>query len=190
MAADDFSPGLGGEKETVYYSEMISPIGPLTLCATEKGLCLIEFGPFNVKEAVLQKWSRTWCGGGDFVQDDERLAEAKRQLGEYFAGERKTFDVKLDMRGTPFQLQVWSSLADIPYGEIRSYADIANAIGRPKAVRAVGGANNKNPVPLIVPCHRVIGADGSLVGYGGGMEIKRHLLTLENSLPERKGWAD
>ncbi|MET3547638.1 epoxyqueuosine reductase [Paenibacillus favisporus] len=190
MAADDFSPGLGGEKETVYYSEMISPIGPLTLCATEKGLCLIEFGPFNVKEAVLQKWSRTWCGGGDFVQDDERLAEAKRQLGEYFAGERKTFDVQLDMRGTPFQLQVWSSLADIPYGEIRSYADIANAIGRPKAVRAVGGANNKNPVPLIVPCHRVIGADGSLVGYGGGMEIKRHLLTLENSLPERKGWAD
>ncbi|KAF9144218.1 hypothetical protein BGX30_013535 [Mortierella sp. GBA39] len=145
MAADDFSPGLGGEKETVYYSEMISPIGPLTLCATEKGLCLIEFGPFNVKEAVLQKWSRTWCGGGDFVQDDE---------------------------------------------QIRSYADIANAIGRPKAVRAVGGANNKNPVPLIVPCHRVIGADGSLVGYGGGMEIKRHLLTLENSLPERKGWAD
>lgn len=189
-AAEDFSSVLGGEEETVYYDEMISPIGPLTLCSTDKGVCLVEFGSFTVKEAVLQKWSRTWCGGGDFVHDEERMTDVKRQLEEYFAGQRKTFDLKLDLRGTPFQLQVWGALADIPYGEIRSYVDIATAIGRPKAVRAVGGANNKNPVPVIVPCHRVIGADGSLVGYGGGMEIKRQLLTLEDSLPERKVRAD
>ncbi|GAF09620.1 iron-sulfur cluster-binding protein [Paenibacillus pini JCM 16418] len=176
------------EDKVIYYDEMESPIGPLTIAATGKGICLIEFGPFVVKEAVLQKWSRTWCGGAEFEHNEERLAEVKQQLKAYFDGERKIFDLPLDLRGTAFQLQVWNALADIPYGELRSYSDIASAIGRAKAVRAVGGANNKNPVPLIVPCHRVIGTDGSLVGYGGGMEIKRQLLLAEDSLPDRTAY--
>lgn len=180
-----FSPTLSGEPETIYYDEMQSKIGPLTLCATDKGLCLIEFGSFSVKEAVLQKWSRTWCGGGEFEHDDDRLAEAKRQLGEYFAGQRTEFDLALDLRGTPFQLQVWATLADIPYGEIRSYGVVAEEIKRPKAIRAVAGAINKNPVPVIIPCHRVLESDGSLTGFRGGLETKRLLLSLEDSLPER-----
>ncbi|MDR0268563.1 tRNA epoxyqueuosine(34) reductase QueG [Paenibacillus sp.] len=183
--AAEFSPSIGGESETIYYDEMQSKIGPLTVCATEKGLCLIEFGSFNVKEAVLQKWSRTWCGGGELEHDDQRLAEVKRQLGEYFAGQRQTFDLPLDLRGTKFQLQVWTALADIHYGEIRSYGVLAKAIGRPKAMRAVSGAVNKNPVPVVVPCHRVLEEGGSLAGYSGGPETRRKLLSLENALPER-----
>ncbi|GIO67737.1 hypothetical protein J21TS3_25580 [Paenibacillus cookii] len=183
--ASEFSPALGGEPETIYYDEMQSIIGPLTLCATDKGLCLIEFGSFSVKEAVLQKWSRTWCGGGELEHDDARLEEAKRQLGEYFAGKRQTFDVPLDLRGTSFQLQVWDAVADIPYGEIRTYGTIAETIGRPKAMRAVSGAVNKNPVPVIIPCHRVLEEGGGLTGYSGGLETKRKLLNHENALPER-----
>lgn len=182
--------GFGGEPETIYYDEMQSKIGPLTLCATEKGLCLIEFGSFSVKEAVLQKWSRTWCGGGEFEYDDQRLAEAKRQLGEYFAGQRQSIDLPLDLRGTAFQLQVWATIADIPYGEVRSYGVIAEAIGRPKALRAVSGAVSKNPVPVVIPCHRVLESDGSLTGYSGGLEMKRSLLSLEDALPERNTRID
>ena len=103
-----------------------------------------------------------------------------KQLEEYFAGERKTFDVPLDLWGTPFQQEVWKALLQIPYGETRSYQDIAQSVGNPKAVRAVGGANGRNPVPVIVPCHRVIRSDGNLGGYGGGLDIKRDLLDLEN----------
>lgn len=171
--------------ETIYYDEVLTPTGALTVCMSEKGLCLIEFGPYIVKEAVMQQWSRTWADSAPFVHNEEKLAPVKEQLHQYFAGERKTFDLPLDMRGTSFQLQVWGSLADIPYGETQSYKQLAILIERPKAIRAVGGANNKNPVPIVVPCHRVIGADGSLVGFGGGLEIKRHLLLLEGSLPER-----
>ena len=173
--------------DVLYYNEVHTPIGTLTIVATELGVCLIEFGNFTVKEAMLQQWSRTWAGGVGYERSEERLAQASSQLKQYFEGTLKEFTVALDMRGTAFQLQVWEALKDIPYGVIRSYKDVADAIGRPKAVRAVGGANNKNPVPIIVPCHRVIGMDGTLVGYGGGLEIKRTLLTLEGSLPDRKG---
>jgi methylated-DNA-[protein]-cysteine S-methyltransferase len=107
--------------------------------------------------------------------------EAARQLGEYFAGKRTAFDLPLAPRGTEFQMEDWKALQDIPYGETRSYSDIARAIGRPKAVRAVGMANNRNPISIIIPCHRVIGADGSLVGYGGGLELKKALLELERA---------
>ena len=176
-----------GGPEMLYYDELQSPIGPLTVCATEKGLCLIEFGGFYVKEAVIQQWSRTWAGNGGYQRDEARLAPAITQLKQYFAGELKSFDVQLDMRGTSFQLQVWEALKSIPYGTVCSYKDVAESIGRPKAVRAVGGANNKNPVPIIVPCHRVVGADGALIGYAGGPEIKRTLLTIEGAMPGRKG---
>jgi methylated-DNA-[protein]-cysteine S-methyltransferase len=105
-----------------------------------------------------------------------------RQLAEYFAGDRTDFDIKLAPRGTPFQLDVWRTLQRIPYGETRSYADIARSIGRPTATRAVGAANGANPIPIIIPCHRVIGSNGSLTGFGGGMGVKRRLLDLESGL--------
>ncbi|EHB47907.1 MULTISPECIES: tRNA epoxyqueuosine(34) reductase QueG [Paenibacillus] len=168
-----------GGPEVLYYDELQSPIGTLTVCATEKGLCLIEFGSFHVKEAVIQQWCRTWSGNGGYERDEARLAPVTDQLKRYFAGELKEFTLPLDMRGTSFQLQVWEALKSIPYGTVCSYKDIAESIGRPKAVRAVGGANNKNPVPIVVPCHRVVGADGALIGYAGGPEIKRTLLAIE-----------
>lgn len=169
------------DSSPVYYDELHTPIGILTLCATEQGLCRVEFGAFQVQEAVLQQWARTWIGDYTFIQEPERLAEASNQLNAYFAGSREAFELPLDIKGTPFQLQVWGALADIPYGDVVSYTTIAQRIDRPKAVRAVGGANNKNPLPIIIPCHRVGGADGRLVGYAGGLQVKTHLLDLEQS---------
>jgi len=109
----------------------------------------------------------------------ECLMRAHKQLEEYFSGKRKKFDLKLNVSGTDFQKKVWKALQDIPYGETRTYQDIALAVGKPQACRAVGGANNKNKLPVIIPCHRVIGRDGSLVGFGSGLAIKEELLQLE-----------
>lgn len=109
------------------------------------------------------------------------LAEAKRQLTEYFAGKRRVFDLPLNARGTAFREKVWAALRDIPYGETITYGQLAANIGQPKAVRAVGGANHHNPISIIIPCHRVVGADGSLTGYGGGVDLKEKLLNLERS---------
>ena len=110
---------------------------------------------------------------------DTLTKKAAKQLDEYFSGKRKVFDLPLDPQGTEFQRSVWRALKEIPYGETRSYKQIANAIGNPKACRAVGMANNKNPIWIIIPCHRVIGADGSLTGYGGGIKMKQKLLEIE-----------
>lgn len=115
-------------------------------------------------------------------QETALIKEAHRQLSEYLKGERKMFDLPLQMKGTDFQQRVWNALLEIPYGETRNYKQIAEAIGNPKAVRAVGMANNRNPLLIVVPCHRVIGADGKLVGYGAGIEKKEFLLRLEKSL--------
>ena len=112
-------------------------------------------------------------------QETPLLKRAAEQVSEYCSGKRHEFDLPLDLRGTPFQKSVWSALRDIPYGETRSYRDIAAAVGNIKACRAVGMANNKNPISIIIPCHRVVGADGSLVGYGGGLDVKSSLLALE-----------
>ncbi|MEC0093285.1 tRNA epoxyqueuosine(34) reductase QueG [Paenibacillus macquariensis] len=172
-------------QEIIYYDEITTPIGVLTLCTSVKGICLIEMDSFTTKEAVIQQWSRNWAQDAEFIHDGERLSEAKTQLEQYFAGERKQFDLPIDMRGTLFQLQVWTTLADIPYGETCSYGQLAEAIERPKAVKAVQGATNKNPIPIIVPCHRIIGADNSLAGYVYGHEIRSQLLSFEGSLPER-----
>lgn len=170
--------------ETIYWTELKSPVGPLVLLATDAGLCRIEFGDFALREEKLRNWTRTWFTGDAqwvLVKPNEHImiSEAAGQLERYFAGGLEAFTVKLDMRGTPFQTKVWQALQDVPYGESRSYKHIAEAIGQPKAVRAVGGANNRNPVPLIVPCHRIIGAGGALVGYGGGLDTKTYLLALE-----------
>lgn len=116
-------------------------------------------------------------------QETPLIKDALLQLSEYLRGERKKFDIPFRMRGTEFQIQVWKVLQNVPYGETRSYKQIAEAIGNPKAVRAIGMANNRNPLLIVIPCHRVIGKDGSLVGYGEGIEMKEFLLRLEKSLP-------
>lgn len=168
--------------ETVVgYTVMDSPIGPLLLASTEKGLCFLEFGNEENGLPSLQRWCKKTFLGVKPVRDDARNEAVKAQLSEYFAKERKQFDVPIDLYGTAFQKQVWTALTHIPYGETRSYKEIALAIGASKAVRAIGGANNRNPIPVIIPCHRVIGANGALVGYGGGLPIKQHLLSLENA---------
>jgi methylated-DNA-[protein]-cysteine S-methyltransferase len=113
------------------------------------------------------------------------LLETRKQLGEYFAGTRQAFDLPLAPHGTPFQLQVWRMLMQIPWGETWSYAQMARHIGQPTATRAVGAANGRNPLPIVLPCHRVIGSDGSLTGFGGGLPTKEFLLTLEGVLPRR-----
>jgi len=151
------------------YAYTASPIGDLLLVANGEGLSEIHFPTAHPPE--------------DAVLDRTRFATVMRQLDEYFAGKRKTFDLKLAMRGTPFQLAVWHALQRIPYGETRTYAGIANEIGRPSATRAVGAANGANPIPIIVPCHRVIGSNGSLTGFGGGIDVKRRLLEFEAGVP-------
>lgn len=169
----------GGNRTAVYYDELESPIGPLTLCATDLGLCLIKFGSLAETRESMNKWLKLQVGEVELRPDEQKLAEAKHQLTAYFAGELREFTLPLDMRGTPFQRQVWGALLTIPYGESASYKEMALAIGNRQAVRAVGGANNRNPVPVIVPCHRVIGAAGALVGYAGGLAVKSRLLELE-----------
>jgi O-6-methylguanine DNA methyltransferase len=157
--------------ETIYYSRIDTPVGPLLLAVSEGGLIALEFGRGNIGEG--------------WVEVAERTAPYARQLEEYFAGRRRRFDLPLDLRGTEFQQRCWQELLKVPYGETRSYADIARAIGNPSAVRAVGLANGQNPIAIVVPCHRVIGSDGSLTGYGGGLEVKRQLLELEGALSGR-----
>lgn len=163
----------------LHYTEMDSPIGRLTLCASDKGLCHIEFGSFADKADFLRKWADRYYAGYRYIRADKSLASAVEQLGNYFAGRSQSFDLALDLQGTEFQRKVWTALLEIPYGRAVSYKSIAETIGQPKAVRAVGGANNKNPLPIVVPCHRVIGSGGALVGYGGGLSIKESLLSLE-----------
>ncbi|CAI6085775.1 Epoxyqueuosine reductase [Paenibacillus sp. JJ-100] len=170
--------GLHGKP--VYYDELLTPIGTLTLCATDEGLCHINFGAYHVREAYLQQWARTWIGEYRYEKNEEKLSEAATQLRQYFSGERKTFDLQLKRYGTPFQLQVWQVLSDISYGEALTHEQVAEKIGRPKAVRAVLDAIHKNPIPIIIPCHRISGKDGALVSYVGGLQTKEHLLALEH----------
>nr|WP_094096379.1 tRNA epoxyqueuosine(34) reductase QueG [Paenibacillus physcomitrellae] len=165
--------------EVFFYEEMSSPIGPLTLVKSSKGLCLIEFGEVEATLEMTLKWASKQHPEAKLVRSFDELQETVEQLKGYFSGERTDFALKLDMRGTPFQLKVWQALLAVPYGQTASYKEIAEQIGQPKAVRAVGGANNRNPLPVVVPCHRVIGAKGAMTGYAGGLEIKESLLALE-----------
>ena len=153
----------------MHYDVIDSPIGPLRLIADDAGLRRICFRTERHPRA----------DDGDGVHAPEKLRHVRRQLEEYFAGERRSFDLLLNPVGTEFQRRVWNALCDIPFGETRSYLDQARAIGQPSAMRAVGAANGRNPIPIVIPCHRVIGRDGSLVGFGGGLEIKSALLALE-----------
>ncbi|HET8952080.1 MAG TPA: methylated-DNA--[protein]-cysteine S-methyltransferase [Solirubrobacteraceae bacterium] len=147
------------------YDTVESPIGPLLITASGGALTRLYMAPFDV--------DRAWR------HDPDALAEPARQLAEYFAGERQVFELELEPAGTAFQRAVWDLLLEIPYGETTTYGALAATLGDPRKVRAVGLANGRNPISIIVPCHRVIGADGSLVGYGGGLERKRTLLAHE-----------
>jgi methylated-DNA-[protein]-cysteine S-methyltransferase len=160
---------------TEYFYKLIdSPVGRLKLVASERGLTGVVWENDRPRPAALD----TAAQG----EDHPVLVEAARQLGEYFAGSRKTFDLELDFGGTDFQRKVWTALLTIPYGETRSYAKIAEQIGHPSAVRAVGAANGRNPISIIAPCHRVIGSTGKLTGFGGGLPAKARLLELEGAL--------
>lgn len=155
---------------TVFYTTLESPVGPLLLAGDAEALRLVSFE--SSKHAARPQ--------GDWRQDKAPFAEVTRQLQAYFCGELREFDVPLALEGTDFQRRVWNVLRGIPYGETISYLQLAERIGNPKAVRAVGLANRSNPIPIIVPCHRVIGSDGSLTGFGGGISTKKKLLELES----------
>ncbi len=155
-----------------YVSKTIpSPVGRLTLVASDAGLAAVLWENDSPKRVPLIVTG----------QDAKHpvLREAERQLKEYFAGKRTSFELPLDFHGTDFQKRVWRALLKIPFGETRSYAQIARALGKPTAMRAVGAANGKNPISIIAPCHRVIGKDGQLTGFAGGLKAKAHLLALE-----------
>jgi methylated-DNA-[protein]-cysteine S-methyltransferase len=151
------------------YRTVPSPVGPLTLAGRDEVL-------INLR---MEDQTHPPPGRADWVRDDHAFPKVAEQLEAYFEGELTEFDVALDMQGTPFQRQVWAALCDIPYGTTASYGEVARRIGRPSASRAVGMANGRNPVGIIVPCHRVIGANGTLTGYGGGLDRKQVLLDLE-----------
>jgi O-6-methylguanine DNA methyltransferase len=176
---------------TVWWSEADTAIGRFGLASTERGLAALLF------EDELPEWElrlRRLVGEHDLRPDDGRNAAAARQLAEYASGDRRSFDLPLDARGTAFQRRVWAAVAAVPYGRSATYREIAARIGQPGAARAVGAANGANPLPIVVPCHRVVGADGRLHGYAGGLALKRRLLGLEGALPREdeswRAWAD
>ncbi len=167
--------------QTLYWSSRASKVGTILLMATERGVCWTGMPGHNINDGI--DWAARWMTIERLVEGEYvgPLRQGMDELRRYFAGERLDFSCPLDLYGTPFQLEVWQALCRIPYGETRSYAQIAQAIGRPLAVRAVGAANGANPVGIIVPCHRVIGSNGSLTGYGGGLPMKEWLLALEGA---------
>lgn len=185
--------------ELLHCTTVTSPVGPLFLAASGQGLVALEFDArlpgqqtirSNPRDLRSERGSESERSTGDrarnkailFEESDRAVRPYARELEEYFAGQRREFSFPLDLRGTEFQLACWRALLQIPYGETRTYADIARTVGKPAGFRAVGMANNRNPVAIVVPCHRVIASDGTLCGYGGGLDVKRKLLELEGAL--------
>jgi O-6-methylguanine DNA methyltransferase len=171
--------------EILHSTMFTSPVGPLFLAASDRGLVALEFDARLPGQQTIRPNPRDLRAETKAVRFEESasaLRQYVRELEEYFAGKRREFEFVLDLRGTDFQLACWRALLAIPYGETRSYGDIARAVGRPQGFRAVGMANNRNPVAIVVPCHRVIASDGTLCGYGGGLDVKRKLLELEGAL--------
>lgn len=153
----------------MYYHIIESPIGPILLAGDEEGLKYVNIRKGKKKVEIPEDW----------LENKEFFRDVSGKLEAYFAGELKSFDVKLAPEGTKFQKSVWKALEEIPYGETRTYGEVAKIIGKPKASRAVGLANHRNPISIIVPCHRVIGANGKLTGYASGLDVKAFLLKLE-----------
>jgi len=168
--------------ETIISEKIESPVGTLLAAATAKGLCLLEFA--DVEDRLnrhlnhLETVFKTKIVEGN----SEIIKQLKKELKEYFKGDRKNFDVNIDCKGTAFQENAWNALLKIPYGQTRSYKEQAIAVGNPKAVRAVAGANNRNKISIVIPCHRVIGKNGSMTGYGGELWRKEFLLKLEKAI--------
>jgi O-6-methylguanine DNA methyltransferase len=171
--------------ESLHCTRMDSAVGPLFLAASAQGLLALEFDarlPGQQSIRPNPRHRREENNLFAFEESARMLRPYMKELEQYFSGNRRGFDFALDLRGTDFQISCWRALLAIPYGETRSYADIARAVGKPNAFRAVGMANNRNPVAIVVPCHRVIASDGTLCGYGGGLDVKRKLLELEGAL--------
>jgi O-6-methylguanine DNA methyltransferase len=164
--------------DKVYYTSFDSPIlRKVFVASTEKGVYMVDF--LTSEKVFLKALQERFLG--EIVRDDRRNKEAVSQLKKYLIGRLKKFDCPLDLKGTPFEKRVWSELKKIPYGQTRSYQEVARAIGRPKAFRAVGNANGNNSLPLIIPCHRVIASNGGLGGFGHGIKVKKQLLDFEKS---------
>ena len=164
----------------LYYDEMDSPVGPLLIIAAEKDVIRIDFGTMVDQEEFLLKWAKRYFPNSVFSHQPDKVHHVIKELEEYFAKKRRGFTFDYKFYGTLYQKEVWQALLEeIPYGETKTYKDIAIAVNNPKSVRAVGGAVNKNPFAIVVPCHRVIGTNGKMVGYNGGLDKKEYLLHLE-----------
>ena len=178
---DDTQHSINIDDDTIIVSRIKTPFGELLAGATTKGVCLLEFTDTNRIEMQISRLkkghARSIINGAS-----EYFVTLNTQLQQYFSGKLKTFDIPLDIQGTDFQLQVWDALQTIPYGETRSYQEQAIAINNPKAVRAVANANRNNKISIIIPCHRVIGKNGAMRGYGGGIWRKEYLLALETGV--------
>lgn len=165
----------------ILISRLTTPLGPMFVCSTERGICLLEFVDRDILEAEfasLQKYLQAPILWGE----NDHIKQARKELEQYFAGERQQFELPLDMVGTDFQLSIWQALAKVPYGETATYGALAVAINNPKAVRAVGAANGANRMAIVLPCHRIIGKNGKLTGYGGGLDRKSYLLEMERKV--------
>ncbi len=175
-----FSPSKSKDKKIVTVTRLLTPLGPMLAGAVDEGICLLEFVDRRMIETQIKRLKKYL--NAEFVPGQNKyFDELDKQLKEYFEGKRKNFDIPLSLPGTEFQLKVWKELQKIPYGKTRSYQQQAVALRNPKAVRAVAKANGDNRIAIIIPCHRVIGKDGQLVGYGGGMWRKQYLLNLEKT---------
>ena len=164
--------------EKIYYASFKSPfLKRVFVASTQRGVCMVDF--LTSEKAFLKRVKERFSG--EVVRNDRKNKEVLFQLKKYLKRELRNFNCRLDFKGTPFQKEVWSELAKIPYGQTRSYKEIAQAIGHSKAFRAVGNANGQNPLPLIIPCHRVIESNGGLGGFGHGLKVKRQLLELEKA---------
>lgn len=164
---------------SIGFDTLQTPIGELLIAVSSKGLVRILFPKGDGRPPAERL--RDWLRGNDveLTHSPEDCIKVNVQLREYFEGRRKSFSLPLDLRGTPFQVAVWDAVALVPYGITKSYGEIACLIGKPKAVRAVGAANGANPIPIVIPCHRIVGSDGSLTGFGGGLDVKKRLLEFE-----------
>jgi O-6-methylguanine DNA methyltransferase len=167
------------------YKEVKTPIGILAFGSSEKGLCLLDFKYRKSFPRILKRITKYF--GEDMIHGTSTFIElAEKELSQYLQGNLKIFSVHLDIRGSEFQLKVWDALLQVTYGKTASYLDIAKKIGKPESVRAVANANGQNGIAVIIPCHRVIGSNGKLTGYGGGLAIKKRLLNIESKLKRRK----
>lgn len=168
-------------RETIYWTEFDTAVGTMRIASSARGVVYLEL-PLENGRGFLG-WMKRHAPDAELVEAFKPNRAYIEQVTQYLAGKLREFDIPLDVRGTEFQCEVYAELGRIGYGELRSYADVARAVGRPTALRAVGAANGDNPIAIIVPCHRVIASNGHLHGYGGGLKLKAHLLAMEQSLP-------